>query len=168
MQALIDFDGWRKWKGISENAKPETADEKKKAKADAKAAMKSAFARRPPGASSASSSNVKAPETTANGEAEKSIPSVAVNSATNGSPSTPMRPETVPLPLSSAGSSVGAATPSPHVGGSDRRDYVSSNGESLQAQRDKRRKKRSSLGHGGLSGVREDSAENDLSDVRVL
>lgn len=52
MQALIDFDGWRKWKAYA-NAKEKEdpakrAAEEKEDKAKAKAALKAMFARPPP------------------------------------------------------------------------------------------------------------------------
>ena len=54
MQALIDFDGWRKWKAYA-NAKEsqdpaKKAAEEKEEKAKQKAALKAMFARSPPSA----------------------------------------------------------------------------------------------------------------------
>jgi len=53
MQALIDFDGWRKWKEYAENKNKEDptkkAAEDKEEKAKAKAAIKAMFSRGPPG-----------------------------------------------------------------------------------------------------------------------
>ena len=46
MQALIDFDGWRKWKDIAANEASKKDDKDEKAKA--KAAMKAQFLRGPP------------------------------------------------------------------------------------------------------------------------
>jgi osomolarity two-component system response regulator SSK1 len=44
MQALIDFDGWRKWKDY---ASSKTAQQEKDEKAAARAALKAQFAKRP-------------------------------------------------------------------------------------------------------------------------
>ena len=56
MQALIDFDGWRKWKEYAKAKEAEDpakkAAEEKEEKAKAKAALKAMFARPPPGGSS--------------------------------------------------------------------------------------------------------------------
>ena len=66
MQALIDYDGWRKWK---QYAKPKAnedpakrAQEEKEEKARARAALKAAFSRPPPTATS--SSSIAAPTAT--------------------------------------------------------------------------------------------------------
>lgn len=52
MQALIDFNGWRKWKAIAEKKELEDPEkrkqEEKEEKAKAKAALKAMFSRPPP------------------------------------------------------------------------------------------------------------------------
>lgn len=62
MQALIDFDGWRKWKQYAdEKAKEDPAKraaEEKEEKAKAKAALKAMFARPPPSTKKDSASSV--------------------------------------------------------------------------------------------------------------
>jgi osomolarity two-component system, response regulator SSK1 len=45
MQALIDFDGWRKWKDYANSKSPQ---QEKDEKAAAKAAIKAQFAKRAP------------------------------------------------------------------------------------------------------------------------
>ena len=54
MQALIDFDGWRKWKAYAHAKESEDpakkAAEEKEQKAKQKAELKAMFARPPPGA----------------------------------------------------------------------------------------------------------------------
>lgn len=75
MQALIDFDGWRKWKAYAiakENEDPaKKAAEEKEEKAKARAALKAMFAKPPP-ASAKKESGEKTPTT--NGTGKKTPP----------------------------------------------------------------------------------------------
>lgn len=54
MQALIDFDGWRRWKELAEKKASEDPEKRKiaekEAKAQAKAELKAMFSRPPPSA----------------------------------------------------------------------------------------------------------------------
>src|ERR1700744_6454791 len=74
MQALIDFDGWRKWKQYADEKAGQDpakkAAEEKEEKAKAKAALKAMFSRPPPttkkdkdGATNTSSTNTEKPTT---------------------------------------------------------------------------------------------------------
>jgi hypothetical protein len=47
MQALIDFDGWRKWKGLAAQEEANKASKKGEGKADQKAALKAMFSQPP-------------------------------------------------------------------------------------------------------------------------
>lgn len=47
MQALIDFDGWRKWKGLAAQEEANKASKKGESKADQKAALKAMFSQPP-------------------------------------------------------------------------------------------------------------------------
>lgn len=47
MQALIDFDGWRKWKGLAAQEEANKATKKGESKADQKAALKAMFSQPP-------------------------------------------------------------------------------------------------------------------------
>jgi hypothetical protein len=47
MQALIDFDGWRKWKGLAAEEEANKASKKGDSKADQKAALKALFSQPP-------------------------------------------------------------------------------------------------------------------------
>jgi hypothetical protein len=47
MQALIDFDGWRKWKGLAAEEEANKASKKGESKADQKAALKAMFSQLP-------------------------------------------------------------------------------------------------------------------------
>ncbi|KAK7890394.1 Two-component response regulator SSK1p [Exophiala xenobiotica] len=68
MQALIDFDGWRKWKQYAKEKAQEDpakkAAEEKEEKAKAKAALKAMFSRPPPSTKKDSSDSVESPGTT--------------------------------------------------------------------------------------------------------
>ena len=63
MQALIDFDGWRKWKAYAKAKDAEDpakkAAEEKEEKAKAKAALKAMFSRPPPSASTSKKAEEK-------------------------------------------------------------------------------------------------------------
>ncbi|KAG9783095.1 CheY-like protein, partial [Aureobasidium melanogenum] len=92
MQALIDFDGWRKWKQYAaEKAQDDPAKkaaEEKEEKAKTKAALKAMFARPPPtlGSSSGSSTSTeKTPTPVRNGSVKKN----STLSPTGGSSRTP-------------------------------------------------------------------------------
>ena len=82
MQALIDFDGWRKWKEYAdEKAKEDPAKraaEEKEEKAKTKAALKAMFARPPPTTKKDSGSSMS----TQNSDK-------TTNSAPNGTPRKP-------------------------------------------------------------------------------
>jgi hypothetical protein len=73
MQALIDFDGWRKWKAYAkakDNEDPaKKAAEEKEEKAKAKAALKAMFTRPPPATKKSEASEKTAPMP--NGTAKK-------------------------------------------------------------------------------------------------
>jgi len=67
MQALIDFDGWRKWKEYAEKKDAGLSEEQKKAKekeekAKQKAALKAMFAKPPPGPTTDNASTESKPE----------------------------------------------------------------------------------------------------------
>ncbi len=47
MQALIDFDGWRKWKGLAAQEEANKGSKKGESKADQKAALKAMFSQPP-------------------------------------------------------------------------------------------------------------------------
>ena len=47
MQALIDFDGWRKWKGLAAQEEANKESKKGESKADQKAALKAMFSQPP-------------------------------------------------------------------------------------------------------------------------
>jgi hypothetical protein len=47
MQALIDFDGWRKWKGLAAQEEAKKESKKGESKADQKAALKALFSQPP-------------------------------------------------------------------------------------------------------------------------
>jgi len=67
MQALIDFDGWRKWKQYAQEKAQEDpakkAAEEKEEKAKAKAALKAMFSRPPPGTKKDSEESLDSPGT---------------------------------------------------------------------------------------------------------
>lgn len=75
MQALIDFDGWRKWKAYAKAKEDEDpakkAAEEKEEKAKAKAALKAMFARPPPTTKKSEASEKTAP--TPNGTLKKPV-----------------------------------------------------------------------------------------------
>jgi osomolarity two-component system response regulator SSK1 len=96
MQALIDFDGWRKWKAYAKAKDAEDpakkAAEEKEEKAKAKAALKAMFARPPP-TTSAKKSETDKP--TANGVAKK--PSLTAKHKSNRSGSSGVTAEKTTL-----------------------------------------------------------------------
>ena len=67
MQALIDFDGWRKWKQYAQEKAQEDpakkAAEEKEEKAKAKAALKAMFSRPPPSTKKDSDESLGSPAT---------------------------------------------------------------------------------------------------------
>ncbi|EXJ79674.1 osomolarity two-component system, response regulator SSK1 [Capronia epimyces CBS 606.96] len=96
MQALIDFDGWRKWKQYADEKAQEDpakkAAEEKEEKAKTKAALKAMFSRPPPGvkkdsggSTGSSTSTERTPTPVRNGSAKKS----ASPSPTGGSSRNP-------------------------------------------------------------------------------
>lgn len=96
MQALIDFDGWRKWKAYADEKAREDpakkAAEEKEEKAKAKAALKAMFSRPPPsikkdsgGSTGSSNATDRATTPVQNGVPKKS------GGSGSGSASTPVR-----------------------------------------------------------------------------
>ncbi len=88
MQALIDFDGWRRWKQYADAKAQEDpvkkAAEEKEEKAKAKAALKAMFSRPPPsvkkdsgGSSSSSTATDKTLSSQPNGTPRKNVGSGA-------------------------------------------------------------------------------------------
>ena len=157
MQALIDFDGWRKWKNYDGttmmSGKAKTERDEKEEKAAARAALRAAFAKGPPSKADREKNN-NAPVASVAPAAAPLLPT------TNVVPATPSPVASPPVPATPA--TMGRKRLNSSIA-----NGVSDHYESRSTHTDRLRRSMASSSSGGTSGTSDSSGAASTPDTAV-